>query len=55
MNKGVKLRQIIHNILYEVYKYNYSLDDLYLKNKIFDLSDSDIAFITSSTYIKSLE
>ncbi len=47
MDKGVKLRLIIHNILYEIKKSNKTIDDLYIKYNINSLSSRDIGFINN--------
>ena len=47
MNKGIKLRLIIHNILYDIYVHNKTVDNTYQKNKIGDLDERDRSFINN--------
>ena len=47
MNKGVKLRLIIHNILYDIYVHNKTVDNAYQKNKIGVLDERDRSFINN--------
>ena len=47
MNKGIILRTTVHNILCDIRKFNKNLDESYLKNKVSDLKNSDIAFINN--------
>ena len=46
MNKGIKLRFIIHNILYDIHKNGKTLDDISIQ-KINQNSERDIAFINN--------
>ena len=47
MNKGIKLRQKIHNVLFDIYKSNITIDKAYYKNKVDSFSSRDIAFINT--------
>ena len=47
MNKGIKLRFIIHNILYDIHKNGKTLDDISIQKKINQNSERDIAFINN--------
>ena len=47
MNNGIKLRFIIHNILYEIYKNNKNFDSKTIQKKINHLSQRDISFINT--------
>ena len=47
MNKGTKLRQQVHYILLDVYKYSYNIDEAYLKNNLNSLNTKDRAFINN--------
>ena len=45
MNDGVKIRIIIHNVLYDIFKNNLSLEKAFIKRKVDKLSKRDISFI----------
>ncbi len=47
MNKGIKLREYVHKILYDIYKYNKSIDSSFIKYKIGKLEKRDINFINN--------
>ena len=47
MNKGVKLRLIIHNILYDIYVHNKTVDNAYQKNKIGVIDERDRSIINN--------
>ena len=47
MDKGVKIRTTIHNILYEIYKFNHTIDKPKIKNIIDSYSKRDISFINN--------
>ncbi len=49
LDKGSKLRLIIHNVLFEICCLNKNLNDNKIKNLIDKNSDKDIAFITNVT------
>ena len=46
-SKGVNIRFTVHNILYNIYKYNKNLDSNSIKNLIKNYNEIDIAFITN--------
>ena len=47
MNKGIKLRFTVHNILYDIHKNNKSLDHNSIQRKINKHSEKDISFINN--------
>ena len=47
MNNGIKIRKIVHNVLYEIYENNLTLDAAYKKYFIDNYNDRDIAFINN--------
>ncbi len=47
MNKGIKLRQKIHNILYDIHVNNNTIDNSYIKFKVYNLETRDKAFINN--------
>ncbi len=47
MEKGIKLRFIIHNILYNIRKYNKTTDILFKHYKVAEYNQRDIAFINN--------
>ena len=49
MNKGVKLRLYVHNVLFDIYKYNNNLDTSLNKINIDKFSSQDVSFIRNVT------
>ncbi len=49
MIKGLKVRFDIHNILYSIYKFNKTLNSIFIKNVISGHTKEDIAFIHNVT------
>lgn len=49
MIKGAKIRLIVHNILYSIYKYNKTLNDSYITKKFERVNKQDIAFLYNVT------
>ena len=47
MNKGISLRLLVHNILYDVYKFKKSLDYSFKKYKVDKLDERDLNFINN--------
>ena len=49
MNRGVKIRFDVHNILYDIYKFNKVLDNHGIRKKIADNAPKDVSFINNLT------
>ena len=47
MNNGIKLRIKIYHILLDVHKFSLTIDNSFIKNKVYSLNKRDIAFINN--------
>ena len=47
MNNGIKLRIKIYHILLDVHKLSLTIDNSFIKNKVYSLNKRDIAFINN--------